>query len=574
MCVGHTRRGGTIQRYRTGHAVVIAVIVHWAVLVGTFAAGLGTIALIARLWHRRDRPGATWFLASLSAQTLWCLAYGSALLVDTYGLRLALEMLSLVAMPWTGVLYFGFTLGYTGRGHLLDRWQYRLPLAGAALSTLFILTNPLHHLVFQSFTLVEIGPLVGANYTHEPGLFLVFGMVALPTVLAAALLFDTVLSYGTLFRGESLAVGASAIPPGVALVLWMFEVVPPTALNFTPLMFLPHVILDAYAFVERDMFEFLPGTLRTGEQAAVRDLGTPVAIVDTESRVVALNEAGQDLAGTSEQAALTRPLSALLDTDIDPDAGEQRRTITADGKRREFAITPAALEDATGAPVGYTLVLQDITEDIEREQRLSVMNRVLRHNLRNDLNVVQGYVEESAEAVDDEFVTEMLQTAMGKTTGLVEMSQKVRDIEATITDASEQVETDLPALLRSVVEDCEDPDAVELSVPQTLAVQTSPELLALVVENLVENALEHGDPPVGVAAARDAETVSITVSDEGAGIPEHELSAIEQDTETDLVHGSGIGLWLVDWSVGRLGGTVAFDTGDSGTTAEITLPCE
>jgi hypothetical protein len=46
------------------------------------------------------------------------------------------------------------------------------------------------------------------------------------------------------------------------------------------------------------------------------------------------------------------------------------------------------------------------------------------------------------------------------------------------------------------------------------------------------------------------------------------LEALE---ETALEHGSGLGLWLVKWGVGALGGTVTFDTTD-GTTVTLALP--
>jgi signal transduction histidine kinase len=37
--------------------------------------------------------------------------------------------------------------------------------------------------------------------------------------------------------------------------------------------------------------------------------------------------------------------------------------------------------------------LNDVTDVIEREQRISVLNRVLRHNIRNELNVVSAHLE-------------------------------------------------------------------------------------------------------------------------------------------------------------------------------------
>ncbi len=62
----------------------------------------------------------------------------------------------------------------------------------------------------------------------------------------------------------------------------------------------------------------------------------------------------------------------------------------------------------------------------------------------------------------------------------------------------------------------------------------------------------------------------IQVTDDGPGIPESELSALETSTETALQHGTGLGLWQLTWAVRTLDGTVSFDT-SNGTTVTITV---
>jgi len=548
------------------------VIVRWAVVGGSLAAGLGTLALLWRLWRYREQPGAAWFLASLSAQAVWCLAYGVALVTSFPGIRLGLEVVTLVAMPLVAVLYLGFALAYTGRSDLVETWLYRLPLASAAASTLLVATTPLHGLVFAEFDVTTVAGLAGASYSHEPGLFAVFALAALWTVIGVVLLFDTVLSYGPLFRGEALAVGASAAAPGIVLTLWVFGV-GPEGLNLTPLAFLPHVALDGYAFVRGEMFEFLPGTRRAGERAAIEDLGSPVAVVDTGGRVVILNDAAEALAGCPEGTALTRSLSVLLDAEIALDGGEQRRTIETGGQRREFVVTPARLTDPGDTHVGYTVLFQDVTDAVRREQRLTVLNRVLRHNLRNDLNVVQGYLEAGADRVADESVSEMLSTAAGTATDLARTGEKVREIEETMGSPPDPDGFELAPLVAVAADDCrrQFDRPVDVDVPEDLAVRADRETLSVVLVEAVENALEHTDGPVAVRARRADREVVLTIADEGPGVPDHELETLREGTETPLVHGSGVGLWVIQWGVARLGGTVTFET-SGGTTVELTLP--
>jgi signal transduction histidine kinase len=89
-----------------------------------------------------------------------------------------------------------------------------------------------------------------------------------------------------------------------------------------------------------------------------------------------------------------------------------------------------------------------------------------------------------------------------------------------------------------------------------------------------DDAVEHGgeEPTVTVTAERDHGDVVVRVSDDGPGIPDHELDVLSAGGESALEHGSGLGLWLVEWGTSALGADVAFDTDGDGTTASVTLP--
>lgn len=107
----------------------------------------------------------------------------------------------------------------------------------------------------------------------------------------------------------------------------------------------------------------------------------------------------------------------------------------------------------------------------------------------------------------------------------------------------------------------------------------SREYLAIVLNNLIENAIERNDaetPRVVVSVARsadDGEFIALRIRDNGPGIPAMEREVLEQGSETPLVHGSGLGLWLVYWSVTGLGGTVTFEaTEPRGSIVTVRLP--
>ena len=541
-------------------------------------AAVGTVFLIRYLLRYRGKPGADWFLASLSAQTVWSVAYGVALLVTDPAVRWALEATVWVAMAATSVCFLAFALAYTGRSGVVREYR-ALFLVVPVVMGVVVVGNPVHGLAWTDFGLAPVGGLSTVSYSMR-GWFLAAAAVGILLVpVGSLLLFDTVVSYGPLYRGEAVAVGLSTVPPVVALYVWLAGAGPVPQLNLATTMFLPHVALDAYAFVGSDMFEFHPATRRAGERAAIDDLGAPVVIVDERERVVTLNDAAQAGFDVEKSAALTRPLADLFDDDLDPTADGATVTVQEGGRRTVYSVTSTRLTDAGGTDVGYTLVFQDVTAERRREQRLNVLNRVIRHNLRNDMTVVQGFTEAAAERVDDDGVRDMLDRARRKAEGLVALGDNARAVER-VLDGDEQTErVDVAALLERVVadrvEDAAAEDAAVTVESGEVAATTDPSVLESVVGALVDNALAHAGeaPAVELAAERRDDRVTVTVADDGPGIPEGELAVIDAGTESQLEHGSGLGLWLANWGATELGGDLSVETTD-GTTARVSFPAD
>jgi signal transduction histidine kinase len=101
-------------------------------------------------------------------------------------------------------------------------------------------------------------------------------------------------------------------------------------------------------------------------------------------------------------------------------------------------------------------------------------------------------------------------------------------------------------------------------------------VLRRVLSELVENGLEHAEhdsPHVEIGVRRGPDgSVELAVADDGPGLPEREREIIAGETETQLKHGQGIGLWFVRWAVTQLGGELEFARNDpTGTVVTIRL---
>lgn len=207
--------------------------------------------------------------------------------------------------------------------------------------------------------------------------------------------------------------------------------------------------------------------------------------------------------------------------------------------------------------------VQDITEQVETKQQLSVLDRVLRHNLRNDMNVILANAELIADKTDGE-VHEHLEKIFTRGEALLSLSKKHRDVAAVLSEPASQQSVDLEAMARRTVDRCRErySDAeITASISDSVSARAMGEI-ELAIEELVENAIVHNDSPsprVSVSVETTNGVATISVEDNGPGLPGQERSILRGEIEEPLAHASGIGLWLVRWIVARSGGTLAFE---------------
>jgi len=553
----------------------VAVTVPWPAL-GSFVAGVISLFFLRYLWPYRNEKGANYFIGVIGCVTLWTVSYGVALLVFDPTLRFLFEIPIWLGINGVAVFFLAFAFEYTGRTQAVTSTLMGSLVAVQLLSTALVATNPYHGLVWSEYSIDPVAGVAGVAVTNEPLLFAILLVTGMITTAGVVLLADAFASYGPLYRYQTLAIALSPTPIFAGIVLWAVQIGPVPQLNLAPLLFPVHLGLDMYAFFRRNMFELTPAARRAGDQTAIDDLGIGVVIVDDDVQIINLNETAAEIFDHDKRTLLGAPLESVC-PEVDLADTTQRIRRRVDRREREYAVSVSEITDSGGTPVGHTVTLQDITVERQREQRLAVLNRVLRHNLRNELNVATGYLDTAAMDADEE-VEAMLSVASRNIESVLELGEKARTVERTLE--SEDLGTQ-PIELAAVVDDLtpalteEYGGSVDNRVPEDLVIETNPQLLESLVANLIENGLEHSeenDPTVTVDGVGDGETARFEVRDNGPGIPSHELSVIDEGEETDLEHGSGIGLWIVTWASTALGGSVDFETGGDGTTVTVRLP--
>lgn len=216
----------------------------------------------------------------------------------------------------------------------------------------------------------------------------------------------------------------------------------------------------------------------------------------------------------------------------------------------------------------------------QRAQQITVLNRGLRHNIRNELNVLMGWLDKVDRDVSREHA-EHIQRSLRAARDIGSLAKQARNIQNMLADDHEITEHDLVAVTRSQLDSAR---AEHVAVSFDTEFPTSAPVLAIdcireAVWEGIENAVVHNDseqPQVSLCIERledDEQRWQLTIADNGPGIPRQERKVLEREQEDQLEHGSGLGLWYLKWLVDQSGGTLQFtESGfNTGTAVQILL---
>jgi signal transduction histidine kinase len=317
-----------------------------------------------------------------------------------------------------------------------------------------------------------------------------------------------------------------------------------------------------------DLFESSPSIGTLGERALTGETDDLMFVVDDEDRLITINETAIETLAVTESEAFGSPIRDALGRDSE--ALRQAETVTvqtADGVR-QYDPQVSRVGDGHDNAIGATLSLRDVTERDLREQRLAVLNRVLRHNLRNEADVVKGHAERLARS--DAEVAPIVDAA----DKIASLGQQAHRIDQYVSEAPEDVTVDLGSTVRSVLGTIGADEAdvtVALELPESATLTTNRRAVVGALESVLDNAVEYAESTVTVNIEPQPGGYILRVTDDGPGIPDWELESLDAGTESPLQHSTGLGLWQLKWAVTTVNGELSFDTTD-GTTVEIIVP--
>ena len=301
-------------------------------------------------------------------------------------------------------------------------------------------------------------------------------------------------------------------------------------------------------------------------------------LLDEAGNVLAINRAARTLFGFPDgeeddgallltrsrrlreaiQESRVRHSSVVLDVDA----------LTEDAQSLRLFVSPVSGRQYEGQAVGTSILISDVTELKKAEGIRSEFTANVSHELKTPLTSIKGFT--------DMLSTGMVQSPEDQKRFLTMIGVEVDRLIDLINDILELSELESVAIeqageAQGTLSVCGEPGLARIASGR----------LKELLMNLMENAVKYSEPggKVEVAVTKGAGTMTITVADNGIGIPpEAQERVFERFYRVDRGRarkngGTGLGLAIVKHICQLYGGFVTLDSAPGrGSTFTVTLP--
>ncbi|WP_323191991.1 histidine kinase N-terminal 7TM domain-containing protein [Halostella sp. PRR32] len=516
-----------------------------------------TVVLGWVVWKHREKSGAVPLFGSIAGAAWWSAGLFLSSVVSDPDLSILLGRFYFVGVVTMVASIALFALEYTGREHLVTRRTVALLSIHPVAVVFLAFVNPGN--VFYASIVADPSAVTGFSVERAIGFWIHVAYSYGVTLFVAVLVFEMLYRSRALYRGQIVVLAAAVLSPAAANLPTLLNVV---SFDTTPIGFVASNALFTLAITRYRLIDLAP----IARDRVLDTVEDAVYVVDRDHRIVDVNPSARELAERTSGAdeLVGRDISDLLSPlpeayelyrDIVETGEEQTTEFPLDG--RHYDIEATTIDDSRGSHVGWLFLVRDITVRKRREQELKRRNEqlnefasVVSHDLRNPLNVADGYVD--------------LARTTGDVSHLEEVDATLDRMEAIIDDVlalareGEGVTDPTPVGLQSVAEaawgNVDTADGT-LRIVDDVTISADRDRLARLLENLFRNSIEHGLSDlsdekqfVGIEVGtlgESSRTTGFYVADDGPGIPESKLDQVFESGYTTAEDGTGFGLAIV-----------------------------
>jgi signal transduction histidine kinase len=538
---------------------------------------IGTTIIGAALFQYSRRyegfPETKYFQVLILVATAWTVLQAAVISVTDLESKVLLTELKFAFAPYLCVAVFGLLTSMDGHGNWFDRRGLVVISIVPAITTVLALTSQWHTLFMYDFALAGQGPTV---LHSTEGLWYWFYLAYSYALITVALivLIDSVRGSNSLYRKQAAIIALSFIPP------FAFDILQNSLqlfgeMDLAPATFIFSGIIMAWGLYRYRLLDVCP--IARGE--VVENMTDAVLIIDNDLRLIDINQSVRPFLIVSTEAALGTPISAAL-----PFGTDLLALIRSGGARGEIKVGSVAgrprTYDASVMPFevrgelrARMVLMRDITERKRAEEalqaandRLNLLSSMTRHDLLNQLTVVDGYVALASKENDPEKVRAYL----AKTESSSEAARQLIEF----TGDYERVGIKAPSWLNvgelfSRATRQFPLDRIEVSSNTEGLSIYADAMLEKVLYNLIDNTLRHGGSVSRISLDFEecCSRLALIYRDDGVGVP-------AKDKPLIFLRGfganKGLGLFLAR-DVLAITGIDIFEDGGEGEGARFEL---
>ena len=311
---------------------------------------------------------------------------------------------------------------------------------------------------------------------------------------------------------------------------------------------------------------------------AVEQAGHAVVVTDTDGTIEYVNPAFEEMTGYDREDALGETPAMLKSGEHDQAFYQELWTTILDGEVWQGEIIDQDKDgdnfviEQTISPIThdgeithFVAVNHDITErrehkrELERQnERLETFGRTVAHDLRNPLNVMEGYLDVARQADDPCQAHDEIETAVDRMAELIDELLELAQQGKTVLDPEPASLEDVAVAAWGHVDTCE----MQLDVAADAQCMMDDTRVVELFENLFRNAREHAGEAATVRVGPLSD--GFYVEDDGPGIPADERDKVLKSGFTTSKDGTGFGLAIVTQIADAHGWRVSIAEGSDG----------
>jgi PAS domain S-box-containing protein len=460
-----------------------------------------------------------------------------------------------------------------------------------SLALIYLPSGLIAFILFFTNWIFKIGQLPDSSYTYLPVTdSLAYQLECLYILMMMLYATGAIFSFWRHAKTEKIKSQAMLICAAISIVIFFGFLsgilLPARSIYLPNLLFIGLVIFSVIITIAIQKYELFILSPTTAVPDILRTMPDAMILVDTNGTIISTNESTGRIFGLDYRLLPGKTMAACIPGEIVDqiqNAVMEKGTITdletktTGMNARTVSIAGSRVQDPYGEPAGMVLIVRDITDRKAAEtalriagQKISLLTRVTRHDINNQVSALSGYLlllkENPKDPASDFYITSSM--------GIIEKIHSQLQFTREYQDIGSHEPTWQPLehiLFRTICDLSHEKISI---IPQIADIEIYADpLVVKVLYNLLENAIRHGEHITRIQIStiqQEDHTLRIIVEDDGIGVKNEEKDKVFQ---YGFGKNTGFGLALSRDILSLTGITIS-ETGTAGTGArfEIIVP--